>query len=92
MALGRLKQVWACSKHGKRTAEDGLSAYSVFNPGTTRIFGTVTAEELQAQASGMMLPLGRRQQEETADDVARRIAAQEQAQLEAVLQASLEEQ
>ncbi|KAA0172677.1 hypothetical protein FNF27_05777 [Cafeteria roenbergensis] len=79
---------WACSKHGKRTLEDGLSAYSVFNPGHVRLHGTLTAEDLQSQMSGLIPRPG------GADDgideaLERQAEAQEAAELQAAMEASL---
>ena len=88
MHVGCASQTWACSKHGKRTLEDGLSAYSVFNPGHVRLHGTLTAEDLQSQMSGLIPRPG------GADDgideaLERQAEAQEAAELQAAMEASL---
>jgi len=72
-----------------RTLQDGLSAYSVFNPGTVRLHGTLTAEDLQGQMTGMMPSTRGHADVSTAMD--RQEDAREAAALEAALQASLEE-
>lgn len=81
-------QTWACSKHGKRTLEDGLSAYSVFNPGHVRLHGTLTAEDLQSQMSGL-IPRPGGGDDGIDEALERQAEAQEAAELQAAMEASL---
>lgn len=81
--------IYNCSSHTKRTAKDGLSPFSVFNPGVVRLHGELSAEELQAQMTGMILPARPREDIDAAMD--RQAAAQEEVQLREALEKSMRE-
>lgn len=83
-------QIWMGTDHRERTLEDGLSAYSIFNPFQVRLEGTLTAEDLTSQMMGFG-PARRAQPMNVGSAFDRQEAAQSERELEAAIQASLQE-
>jgi hypothetical protein len=81
-------QLWMGTVHRSRTLEDGLSAYSVFNPFQVRLAGTLTAEDLTSQMMGL-IPRATDHHVAVGSSLALQEAAQSERELQAALQASL---